>query len=117
MDMEERVERLEAEMTELIADVKAIRSDLQYVRGRLDSIPPTLGNDLQYVKGRLDSIPSTLDSDLQYVKGRLDSIPPTLHADLQYVKGRLDAMPTLIQLAGFVIAIFVATGLTRFFGH
>jgi hypothetical protein len=26
-------------------------------------------------------------------------------------------MPTTIQLLGFIIAIFVATGLTRFFGH
>ena len=43
--------------------------------------------------------------------------PPTIDADLKYVKGRLDAMPTTIQLLGFIIAIFVATGVTRFFGH
>ena len=75
-------------MAELRTDLRAIRSDLH-----------------------------TLHADLQYVKGRLDAIPPTLDADLQYVKGRLDAMPTTIQLLGFVLAIFVAAGVTRFFGH
>jgi len=75
-------------MTELKADIKVIRADLHALR-----------NDFHYVKGRLDSIPTTLD------------------ADLKYVKGRLDAMPTTIQLLGFIIAIFVAAGLTRFFGY
>jgi hypothetical protein len=38
-------------------------------------------------------------------------------ADLSYLRGKADAMPTTIQLIGFVIAIFVAAGVTRYFGH
>ena len=37
--------------------------------------------------------------------------------DLSYLRGKADAMPTTIQLIGFVIAIFVAAGVTRYFGH
>jgi hypothetical protein len=61
--MEARVQRLEDEMAELRTDVKAMRSDLSYIRGKLD------------------------------------------------------AMPTTTQLILFAIAIFVAAGVARYFGH
>ena len=40
--MDARVDRLEDDMKELRANLKAIRSDLQYVRGRLDAMPTTI---------------------------------------------------------------------------
>src|SRR5215210_7889529 len=43
------------DMAELRTDLRAIRSDLH-----------TLHADLQYVKGRLEAIPPTVHADLQY---------------------------------------------------
>jgi hypothetical protein len=40
-EMEARVKRLEEDMSELKADVKASRVDLSYVRGKLDAMPTT----------------------------------------------------------------------------
>jgi hypothetical protein len=40
--MEARVQRFEDDMRELKTDVKAIRIDLAYVKGRLDSMPTTV---------------------------------------------------------------------------
>lgn len=37
--------------------------------------------------------------------------------DIAEIKGRIAAMPTTIQLAGFVVAIYVASGMLRYFGH
>lgn len=54
-------------MTALKTDLKAIRGELHTVHG-----------DLQYVKARLDGIPPTLHTDLQYVKGGLDAMPTTI---------------------------------------
>ena len=61
-----------------------------------------------------------LDDDMSELKADMKAIRTDLHAlrkDFHYVKGRLDAMPTTIQSLGFILAIFVAAGLTRFFGH
>lgn len=54
--------------------------------------------------GRLEEDVKELKSDMKAVR-----------SDLSYIKGRLDAMPTTIQLLGFVIAIFVAAGVAKFF--
>jgi hypothetical protein len=56
---------------------------------------------------------SELKSDVKAIRSDLSS----LRVDMSYIRGRLDAMPTTIQLLMFVIAIFVAAGLTRYFGH
>ncbi len=38
-------------------------------------------------------------------------------AELSYLRGKIDSVPTTLQLMGFVVAIFAASGLTRYFGH
>ena len=61
-----------------------------------------------------------LEGDMAEVKADIKALRVDvglLRADMSYIRGRLDAMPTTIQLLGFVIAIFVAPGLTRYFGH
>jgi len=40
--MEPRVKAPEDGMSEIKSDLKAIRSDLSYLRGKVDSMPPTL---------------------------------------------------------------------------
>ncbi len=55
---------------------------------------------------RLEDDMSELKADVKAMRG-----------DLSYIRGRLDAMPTTIQLLMFLVAIFVASGLTRYFGH
>lgn len=54
-----------------------------------------------------------LEADMAEVKADVKA----LRSDMSYIRGRLDAMPTTIQLLMFVVAIFVASGLTRYFGH
>ena len=56
---------------------------------------------------------ATLEADMKEVKSDLKKVLP----DLSYLRGKADAMPTTIHLIGFVIAIFVAAGVTRYFGH
>lgn len=48
---------------------------------------------------------------------KMDSKLDILIRDAAYLKGKVDAMPSTLQLIGFVVAIFVAAGLTRYFGH
>ena len=61
-----------------------------------------------------------LEGDMAEVKSDIKALRVDvglMRADMSYIRGRLDAMPTTIQLLGFVIAIFIASGLTRYFGH
>lgn len=48
---------------------------------------------------------------------KMDSKLDILIRDVSYLKGKVDAMPSTLQLIGFVVAIFVAAGVTRYFGH
>jgi hypothetical protein len=61
---------------------------------------------------RLEDDMSELKTDVKAIRTDLSA----LRNDTSYIRGRLDAMPTTIQLLGFVVAIFVAAGLTRYFG-
>lgn len=54
-----------------------------------------------------------LEADMSELKADMKA----MLKDVSYIRGRLDAMPTTIQLLMFVIAIFLASGLTRYFGH
>ena len=56
---------------------------------------------------------AALEADTKEIKSDLKKIL----VDLGYLRGKADAMPTTIQLIDFVIAIFVAAGVTRYFGH
>jgi hypothetical protein len=52
-----------------------------------------------------------LEQDMSEVKSDMKAV----RTDLAHIKGRLDAMPTAIQLLGFVVAVFIAAGVVRFF--
>lgn len=54
-----------------------------------------------------------LEDDMKEARADLKAI----RSDLAEVKGRLAAMPSTIQLLGFVVAIFVAAGVLKYFGH
>ena len=54
---------------------------------------------------------AVLEKDMSEIKTDLKA----MRSDVSYIKGRLDSMPTTVQLLMFVIGIFVAAGLTRFF--
>jgi len=56
---------------------------------------------------------AALEAEMKEIKSDLKKVL----VDLSYLRGKADAMPTTIQLIGFVIAIFVAAGVTRYFGH
>lgn len=62
---------------------------------------------------RLEDDMSELKTDVKAIRTDMTS----LRNDMSYIRGRLDAMPTTMQLLGFIVAIFVASGLTRYFGH
>jgi hypothetical protein len=56
---------------------------------------------------------AALEADMKEIKSDLKKVL----VDLSYLRGKVDAMPSTLQLIGFAIAIFVAAGVTRFFGH
>jgi hypothetical protein len=41
----------------------------------------------------------------------------TIRTDLAYIRGKIDSLPSTMQLIGFAIALFVAAGIARYFGH
>lgn len=71
------------------------------------------GGDGGTVDGMLEARVARLEEDMKEVRSDLKAI----RIDLAEVKGRLSSMPTTIQLIGFVIAIFVAAGVLKYFGH
>ncbi len=56
-------------------------------------------------------------SKLEDKTDRLQDTANAIRIDLARIEGRLNAMPTTIQLIGFVIAIFVAAGILKYFGN
>lgn len=53
-----------------------------------------------------------LETQFEKIDGKLDAV----RIDLAEVKGRVSSLPTTLQLIGFIVAIFVASGLFRAFG-
>jgi hypothetical protein len=87
-----RLKRLEGDMAEVKIDLKAFRGEMR--------------NEIGTLRTELRADTSSVRSDIN-----------SLREDISYIRGRLDTMPTTIQLVGFIVAIFVASGLTRYFGH
>jgi hypothetical protein len=54
-----------------------------------------------------------LEDDMSELKSHVKA----MRADLSYIRGKLDAMPSTTQLILFAVAVFVAAGIARFFGH
>ena len=63
--------------------------------------------------GGMEPRVAALEADMKEIKADLKKVL----VDLSYLRGKADAMPTTVQLIGFVIAIFVAAGIARYFGH
>lgn len=59
----------------------------------------------------LDRRVGAVEADVREIKTILSRLEPRI-AELY---GRVQAMPTTLHLLGFIIAIFVAAGLTRYF--
>jgi hypothetical protein len=54
-----------------------------------------------------------LEDDVREIKADLKSAL----VDLAYLRVTAESSPTKIQSIGFAIAVFVADGMTRYFGH
>ena len=63
--------------------------------------------------GDMEPRVAALEADMKEIKADLKKVL----VDLSYLRGKADAMPTTVQLIGFVVAIFVAAGVARYFGH
>ncbi len=63
--------------------------------------------------GGMEPRVAALEADMKEIKADLKKVL----VDLSYLRGKADAMPTTVQLIGFVVAIFVAAGVARYFGH
>lgn len=61
--------------------------------------------------GMLEARVARLEDDMKEVKGDIKA----MRTDLSYIRGKVDAMPTTLQLIAFVVAIFAAAGIARFF--
>lgn len=68
--------------------------------------------------------PGGTSDDMEARVKRLEDESKEIRADLKKllvdvaeIKGRVASMPTTLQLVGFVLAIFVASGMLRWFGH
>ena len=88
-------------------------SDNNVVRLTRDEISPLNSGGGGGNYNSMEPRVASLEADMKEVKSDLKKVL----ADLSYLRGKADAMPTTIQLIGFVIAIFVAAGVTRYFGH
>ena len=83
-----------------------------------------IGNDNQPKRGlNSDGGGSTFDpmeprvAALEKAFEKMDSKLDILVRDVSYLKGKVDSMPSTLQLLGFVVAIFVAAGVAKYFGH
>lgn len=56
---------------------------------------------------------AALEKAFDRIDGKMDA----LIKDVAEIKGRINAMPSTIQLLAFVVAIFVAAGILKYFGH
>lgn len=63
--------------------------------------------------GGIEARIKRLEDDSKEIRADLKK----LLADVAEIKGRVSSAPTTIQLVGFALAIFVASGMLRWFGH
>jgi hypothetical protein len=87
-------------------------SDSNVVRLTRDDSPLNSGGGGGTYDGMEPRV-AALEADMKEIKADLKKVL----VDLSYLRGKADAMPTTVQLIGFVIAIFVAAGIARYFGH
>lgn len=87
-----RLTRLEGDVAEVKSDLKGFRADM---------------------RADIGALRSEMRTDI----GALRTDIAAMREDMSYIRGRVDTMPTMIQLLGFILAVFVASGLTRYFAH
>jgi hypothetical protein len=66
----------------------------------------TTGDEMEIRVKRLEEEAKEVREDLK-----------TIRTDLAYIRGKIDSLPSTMQLIGFAIAVFVAAGIARYFGH
>jgi hypothetical protein len=101
-----RLKRLEGDVGEFKSDIKALRSEIRA--------------DVGSISDEMHALRDEIRGEFSAIRGEFVSVHRELslvREGLSYTRGRLDTLPTTIQLLGFIIAIFVASGLTRYFGH
>lgn len=116
-----RLKRLEADMGEVKADIKALRGEVHAeigalrteLRDEMRALRTVLGEGIASFRAEIKEELAAVKSEVKAQRADMGK----MREDMSYVRGRQDYMPTTIQLLGFIIAIFVASGLTRYFGH
>lgn len=118
--MNDRIEKLEAGYTAIMAKLDGIASSIADSR---------MENEKRFasIEGRLDVMDAKLDAkadkaSVASLEGKVNSVKDAIdtrasQAELNLLKGKVDTLPTTLQLLGFVLAVFVAAGVTRLFGH
>ena len=70
-------------------------------------------NVVQRFSDGLQARVQRVEDDVKEIKTDLK----TVLKDLSYLRGKADSAPSTLQLIGFAIAVFVAAGVTHWFGH
>ena len=100
-------------MTE--ARPESIVTDLDEARRAAQTLPRRLsstgggGDNSDGMQGRV----LRLEDDVKEIKADLKAALK----DLAYLRGKADSAPSTLQLIGFAVAVFVAAGVTHWFGR
>jgi hypothetical protein len=95
-----------------LIDLAQVRHERAEIEATLRARPSgsgggrTTDDELQIRVKRLEDDAKEMKEDLK-----------TIRTDLAYVRGKIDSLPTTMQLIAFAIAVFVAAGIARYFGH
>lgn len=127
-----RLTRVEADMAEVKGDIRGLRADM---RADIGALRAELREDIGALRTEMREEMGLLRTEVRNEVGTLRDIIGALRDEVRagfssnrqefasvnekvsYLRGRIEQIPTTIQLGGFIIAIFVASGMTRYFGH
>ena len=109
-DMEHRVAFLEksfgkmdGKLDVILNGIAGLKEDVSILKGDVS----ILKGDVSGLKGDVTG----LKGDISGLKGDVSG----LKEGVAYLKGRIDQLPTMLQLLGFVLAIFAMAGFFKYF--
>ncbi|UXN60732.1 hypothetical protein [Phyllobacterium zundukense] len=116
-DMEHRVAFLEksfgkmdGKLDVILNGLAGLKEDVSILKGDVSG----LKGDVSVLKGDVSGLKGDvtgLKGDISGLKGDVSG----LKEGLAYLKGRIDHLPTMLQLLGFVLAIFAMAGFFKYF--
>lgn len=126
--MDLRLTRLEGDMAEVKSNIKGLRADMRADIGALraeiredrTTLRAELRSDIGVFRDEMRAFREDMRSEFSIMRDQFASFRKELGSvndQVSYLRGRIEQAPTTLQLLGFIIAIFVASGMTRYFGH